>query len=137
MPLALPLLGMTFGSPLRLLALLFGMLRRLRLDRRGLGRRASRGPLAAGSLLWTRLLSRSVGLRLDPLGLRSASALRLGTLDGRSFVPGSRRRLRRLLTWGASGRQLRGLLTLRALARRRTLGMVDALGFCGRLHATG
>ena len=47
MPLALPLLGMTLGAPLRLLALLFGMLRRLRLDRRGLGRRVSR--LAPGS----------------------------------------------------------------------------------------
>jgi len=128
---------MTFGAPLRLLALLFGMLRRLRLDRRGLGRRVSRGPLAARSLLWTRLLSWSVGLRLDPLRLRSPSALRLGTLDGRTFVPGSRRRLRRLLTWGASGRRLRGLLTLRALARGRTLGMVYALGFYGRLHSTG
>ncbi len=82
MPLALPLLGMTLGAPLRLLALLFGMLRGLRLDRRGLGRRVSRGPLAARSLLWTRLLSRSVGLRLDPLRLRSPSAVRLGTLDG-------------------------------------------------------
>src|SRR6266852_4807596 len=73
---------MTLGAPLRLLALLFGMLRGLRLDRRGLGRRVSRGPLAARSLLWTRLLSRSVGLRLDPLRLRSPSAVRLGPLDG-------------------------------------------------------
>ncbi len=136
MPLALPLLGMTLGAPLRLLALLFGMLRRLRLDRRGLGRRVSRGPLAARRLLWNRLLSWSVGLRLDPLRLRSPSALRLGTLDGRTFVPGSGRSLRRLLTWGTGGR-LRGLLTLRALARGRTLWMVYALGFCGRLHSTG
>jgi len=116
---------MTFGSPLRLLALLFGMLRRLRLDRRGLGRRASRGPLAAGSLLWTRLLSRSVGLRLDPLGLRSASALRLGTFDGRSFVPGSRRRLRRLLT-----------LRARASGSGR-LRMLNALRSHGSLRSTG
>ena len=137
MPLALPLLGMTLGAPLRLLALLSGMLRRLRLDRRGLGRRVSRGLLAARSLLWNRLLSWSVGLRLDPLRLRSPSALRLGPLDGRTFVPGSRWRLRRLLTRGAGGRRLRGLLTLRALARGRTLRMVYALGFCGRLHSTG
>ena len=73
-------------------------------------------PLSARSLLRSRLLSRAIGLRLGSLWLRSPSALRLSTLDGRTVLAGRRWRLGGLLTLRASGRRSR-LLTLLALTR--------------------
>ena len=63
---------MTLGAPLRLPALLPGMWTRLLRSKR-----RSRRPLAAGTLLWSPLLARGIGLRLDLLRFGSPP-----TLDG-------------------------------------------------------
>ena len=137
--LAPPFVRMALGPQL-LLTLLPETLSRLLLDRRLLdGRLVSRRPLPARSLLWSRLLSSGgIELRLNPLRLRSPSALRLWTLDGRmTFLPGRRRRLHGLLTRRASGRRCR-LLTLRARASGSgRLRMLNALRSHGSLRSTG
>ena len=169
--LAGPLFRTALGPPFLLTPLLGGMLSRWLLNSRLLGRLVSRRALPSGSLLWSRLLSRSIGLRLvagrrrrlhcllrplparsllrsrllsrgiglrlGPRWLRSPSTLRPFTLDGWTFLPGRRWRLRRLLALRASGRRSR-LLTLLALpsgsGRPRLL---YALGFHGSLGSAG
>ena len=123
------LAGRLFRTALRSLFPLTLLLTLLRLT--------SRRPLPAGSLLWTSLLSRGIGLRLGSLWLRPPSALRLSTLDGRPVLAGRSWSLGRLRTLRASGRRS-CLLTLLALTRGRgRLRMLYTLGFHGRLRSSG
>lgn len=123
------LAGRLFRTALRSLFPLTLLLTLLRLT--------SRRPLPAGSLLWTSLLSRGIGLRLGSLWLRPPSALRLSTLDGRPVLAGRSWSLGRLRTLRASGRRS-CLLTLLALTRGRgRLRMLYTLGFHGRLRSAG